>query len=87
MSHHNENQAPDENHSVSRRTFLREAGMVTAAGLAVAPAVWAGDGKNVDTLRVGLIGCGSRGSGAAVMRCRPIRIRGSWRWLMFLKTN
>jgi len=66
MSHHNENQAPDENHSVSRRTFLREAGMVTAAGLAVAPAVWAGDGKNVDTLRVGLIGCGSRGSGAAV---------------------
>ncbi len=66
MNDHAENHSPNKNHSVSRRTFLREAGTATAVGLAVAPAVWAGAGNKTDTLRVGLIGCGSRGSGAAV---------------------
>ena len=66
MSDHTEDLSPNEDKSVSRRTFLHQAGTATAAGLAVAPAVWAGAGKNADTLRVGLIGCGSRGSGAVV---------------------
>ena len=87
MSEKTEEHSPGKDQSVSRRTFLQQAGTATAAGLAVAPAVWAGAGKNADTLRVGLIGCGSRGSGAAVNAMQADRIHSSWRWLMFLKTS
>ncbi|MCA9020813.1 MAG: gfo/Idh/MocA family oxidoreductase, partial [Planctomycetaceae bacterium] len=66
MSEQTEEHSSSKDQSVSRRIFLQQAGTATAAGLAVAPAVWAGAGKDADTLRVGLIGCGSRGSGAAV---------------------
>ncbi len=55
-----------QDHSVTRRTFIQQAGTATAAGLAAAPYVWAGGNEQSETLRVGLIGCGSRGSGAAV---------------------
>ncbi|QDT91074.1 twin-arginine translocation signal domain-containing protein [Gimesia algae] len=54
MSEKSEQHSPNEDKSVSRRSFLQQAGTVTAAGLAVAPAVWAGAGNNADTLRVGL---------------------------------
>ncbi|MCH9657014.1 MAG: Gfo/Idh/MocA family oxidoreductase [Planctomycetes bacterium] len=66
MSDQSEDHFTQGDNPVSRRTFLREASTATAAGLAAAPAVWADGGNNIDILRVGLIGCGSRGSGAAV---------------------
>jgi predicted dehydrogenase len=50
--------------AVDRRDFLKAAG-VTAAGLATASIVnhaYAGGG---DTIKVGLVGCGGRGTGAA----------------------
>jgi predicted dehydrogenase len=47
--------------STSRRAFL-QAASVTAAGLTSLPAVHA---AGSDTLRVGLVGCGDRGTGAA----------------------
>src|SRR5205085_2491292 len=50
----------------SRRAFLRTSAAVAAAPLVV-PAVHAAGN---DTLRVGLIGCGSRGTGAAVQALR-----------------
>jgi predicted dehydrogenase len=51
----------------SRRTFISEASMVTAAGLVAGDSVLAAaDAKSDDVLRIGLIGCGSRGSGAAL---------------------
>src|SRR5437773_2606320 len=45
----------------SRRTFLQTSAATLAAGAATAHAHAAG----TDTLRVGLIGCGGRGTGAA----------------------
>ncbi len=48
----------------SRRTFLSEASKVTAAGLVAGEAVLATEEKKADVLRIGLIGCGGRGSGA-----------------------
>src|SRR5258705_8455588 len=51
----------------SRREFLRASGAVTA-GLVAAPFVLTGRGAELspgDTIKVGLIGCGGRGSGAA----------------------
>lgn len=51
----------------SRRTFLSEAGMATAAGLVAGEAVLTAEETSHDNvLRIGLIGCGGRGSGAAV---------------------
>src|SRR5438552_7304786 len=48
----------------SRRDFLKVSAVAGASltALAVAPAVHAAGG---DTLRIGLIGCGNRGTGAA----------------------
>jgi predicted dehydrogenase len=48
--------------STTRRDFLKVAGTAFAAGALVNRA-WAGGG---DTIKVGLIGCGGRGSGAVV---------------------
>jgi predicted dehydrogenase len=51
-----------QSHSpTSRRDFLKTAA-VTAAGAAVLPSVHA---AGSDVLKVGLVGCGGRGSGAA----------------------
>ena len=48
-------------HTISRRHFLGTSA-AAAATLAAAPNVHAG---GTDVLRVGLVGCGSRGTGAA----------------------
>src|SRR5438105_13513053 len=60
------------NSNQSRRDFLRTstAGAALAGTLAVAPHVHAAGG---DTLRVGLIGCGGRGTGAASQALRADR--------------
>jgi predicted dehydrogenase len=54
--------------ATSRRDFLRSSGAMTA-GLVAAPFVLTGRSAELspgDTIRVGLIGCGGRGSGAAM---------------------
>ncbi|HWN97021.1 MAG TPA: Gfo/Idh/MocA family oxidoreductase [Methylomirabilota bacterium] len=54
--------------STSRREFLRASGAVTA-GLVAAPFVLTGRSAELspgDAIRVGLVGCGGRGSGAAM---------------------
>lgn len=57
----------DSTSSVSRRDFVRSGAALTAAALAAGPlgqSVFASAGSS--RLRVGLIGCGGRGTGAAV---------------------
>lgn len=52
--------------STSRRTFLRDAGALTAASVlldGLGPGVHAGENN---TIKLALVGCGGRGSGAAV---------------------
>jgi predicted dehydrogenase len=54
------------NHLTSRRDFLKTSAL--AGGVLAAPAILPGSlfaKENSDTLRVGLVGCGGRGSGAA----------------------
>ena len=51
--------------SVSRREFLKSSSLI-AAGAAVAPYVITAHAAPDDPIRIGLIGCGSRGMGAAV---------------------
>lgn len=56
-----------ENSVTSRREFIRASGAATA-GLVAAPFVFTGRSADLspgDTIKVGLIGCGGRGSGAA----------------------
>jgi predicted dehydrogenase len=48
----------------SRRDFLKSAGLLTV-GAAAMPWTVQGFSPNSDTLRIGLIGCGGRGTGAA----------------------
>jgi len=53
----------------SRREFLKTAGITTLAGVATTNYVLASDriwSLNTDTLKVGLIGCGGRGTAAAM---------------------
>ena len=63
-----DNQVTDPHARDSRRGFLKTSGRAIAAGsaistLAVAPKVHA---AGSDVLRLGLVGCGGRGTGAAV---------------------
>src|SRR5438552_9109052 len=54
------------NHLATRREFLKTSAL--AGGVLAAPAILPGKlfaRENSDTLRVGLVGCGGRGSGAA----------------------
>src|SRR5690554_3525146 len=55
--------------SYSRRQFLKTAGIVTIGSMATKNSVWGAQSprmfNNSNTLRVGLIGCGGRGTGAA----------------------
>jgi predicted homoserine dehydrogenase-like protein len=51
----------------TRRDFLAATATATAAAAALAPAVHA---RGDDTLKVGLIGCGDRGTGAAKQALR-----------------
>lgn len=59
MSEAHRNDAPPP---PSRRQFMRESAAMAAAGVGIASRAYAGGS---DVLRVGLIGCGGRGSGAA----------------------
>src|SRR5208282_2847078 len=66
-------QHPKEHAVSTRRDFLKTAavaGTALTTGLALAPAVHA---AGSDTIKVGLIGCGGRGTGAAdnVMHSAP----------------
>ena len=47
---------------LSRRQFTKIAGLATVGTVISSNAVWA---ANSDTLKIGLIGCGGRGTGAA----------------------
>lgn len=49
----------------SRRTFVQASAAVAAAGLAMPNPLRAAP-RNTDTIRVGVIGCGGRGTGAAI---------------------
>lgn len=51
----------------SRREFLKRASITTAGGILAAPAILPSRGyaAGAETLKVGLIGCGGRGTGAA----------------------
>ncbi|MCB9846640.1 MAG: Gfo/Idh/MocA family oxidoreductase [Phycisphaeraceae bacterium] len=65
--------------SVSRRDFVKASAAVGAAAAvspaALARAAWAGGS---DTVRVGLIGCGGRGSGAALQALRADEATTLW---------
>ncbi len=64
---------PGDSSSSSRRQFLKSSSAAVGAGLAtglVVPQFVHGDGDGCDTLKVGLIGCGDRGSGAALNAMR-----------------
>ncbi len=66
MSQHTNQRSERQTATPTRRSFLRTSTTVAAGGLgaqAIAPAAYAGEDN---TLRVGLIGCGGRGTGAAV---------------------
>ncbi len=56
---------PSSPPEVSRREFLKSSALATAgvAALSQSPSAWAADAGG--TLRIGLIGCGGRGTGAA----------------------
>src|SRR3989442_5868702 len=62
-------QAPDKpTPSTSRRDFLKTSAAVVVGGVVAAPFILssrAGAAVNSETLKIGLIGCGGRGSGAA----------------------
>jgi predicted dehydrogenase len=55
--------------ATSRRTFLRNSSLLVAGGAIAASAVQVARGANVygsDLIKIGLVGCGGRGTGAAV---------------------
>ncbi len=61
-----------ENSVTSRREFIRASGAATA-GLVAAPFVFTGRSAELspgDTIKIGLVGCGGRGSGAAMNAMR-----------------
>jgi len=58
---------PTNQPSASRRTFLKHSGLVAAGGVAASlPVARSAHAAGSDILKVGLVGCGGRGSGAAV---------------------
>ena len=53
----------------SRRKFLKAAGITSVSGLVLGQSAWASErmwSLNSNTLKVGLIGCGGRGTAAAM---------------------
>ncbi|MCC6909650.1 MAG: Gfo/Idh/MocA family oxidoreductase [Phycisphaerales bacterium] len=67
----NRNETPREEKPFTRREFVKTtAGLTAAAAFPLIPSTaWAGASAHVagsDTIRVGLIGCGGRGTGAAM---------------------
>ena len=67
------------NRKSTRRTFLMSTAASAAATSALSVAVNAHAGGS-DTIKVGLIGCGGRGTGAAEQNLTPTRARSWWRW-------
>src|SRR5215212_2118353 len=62
----------ENSYSTSRRDFLRASGAATAS-LMAAPFILTGRSAELspgDTIKVGLVGCGGRGSGAAMQAMR-----------------
>ncbi len=59
----------------SRRTFLKSASTVAAASTLLAPHVYANDDP---ILKIGIVGCGSRGTGAAVNAIRADKNTQLW---------
>jgi predicted dehydrogenase len=57
--------SPVPDRPVTRRDFVAVAGLVTAAGIVMPRAALGAFSRGADTLRVGLVGCGGRGTGAA----------------------
>lgn len=58
MEHHNIR-------AVSRRDFVAAAGVLTAAGAVMPRAAFGAFARGSDAIKVGLVGCGGRGTGAA----------------------
>ena len=58
------------NSPTSRRTFLKTSAASAVAATALLPGAYAAGNE---TLRVGLVGCGGRGTGAAKQALRPTR--------------
>jgi predicted dehydrogenase len=54
-----------QENQINRRGFIQSSGCAAVSGSLIAPAVLAGP-PNTQTLKVGLIGCGGRGTGAAL---------------------
>ncbi len=59
---------PPADPGLSRRQFLRRSSLVAAAGAAAVefPMVWTAHAAAVDAIRVGVVGCGGRGTGAVL---------------------
>jgi myo-inositol 2-dehydrogenase / D-chiro-inositol 1-dehydrogenase len=55
----------DNEQAINRRGFIQSSGCAAVGGSLIAPAVMAGP-ANTQTLKVGLIGCGGRGTSAAL---------------------
>ncbi len=67
MNMNNHDNPPPASHSTSRRQFLKAtSAALSAAGVIPLPISRAAQPAGSDILRVGLVGCGGRGSGAAV---------------------
>lgn len=56
---------PTSRQGATRRRFLGQTGLAGAAALAHVPFVHAGNGLKDSEIKIGLIGCGGRGTGAA----------------------
>ena len=73
---------PNPEKQTSRRDFLKTSAVV--GGALMAPAILPSRSfaaGNTDTIKVGLIGCGGRGSGAATQALRADKnVRRSSRW-------
>src|SRR6266542_43018 len=79
---------PNSPAPTTRRDFLKKTSTAVAAGtvlggLTLERSAYA---AGSDTLRIALIGCGGRGSGAADQALAPLAASNSWPWRMFLKT-
>ena len=69
-----------ESHELSRRAFVKTASVVGLGGMMSPAALGARGRGGVEPLRVGIIGCGGRGTGALVQALRADR--GSVLWSM-----
>ena len=80
----------DKAGAASRREFLQTS-TIAAAGASLLGSLSVARGAHVsadDTIKIGLIGCGGRGTGAATQtRWGPTRTSSWWRWAMPFPTG